>query len=121
MFCIVSTLILMPDVKENVCHLLSMRTSSELLSNWFTCTTSGQGFSVRTHTHTHKHRHHSVTINNNNNNNNSVKCKMRKGFQITGFMMDVIMQFQPTQARVGEPGCVGVEVDVFYNDRQAGA
>lgn len=31
------------------------------------------------------------------------------------------MQHQPTQARVGEPGCVGVEVDVFYNDWQIGA
>lgn len=32
-----------------------------------------------------------------------------------------MMQDQPTQARVGEPGCVGVEVDVFYNDWQIGA
>ncbi len=33
-------------------------------------------------------------------------------------VMVVIMQFQHTQARVGEPGCVGVEVDVLYNDWQ---
>lgn len=35
--------------------------------------------------------------------------------------MDVIMQNQLTQARVGEPGCVGVEVDVFHNDGHVGA
>lgn len=29
--------------------------------------------------------------------------------------------FEPTQARVSEPGCVGVEVDVFYIHWQIGA
>ena len=31
------------------------------------------------------------------------------------------MQYEPTQTRVGEPGRVGVQVDVFYSDRQVGA
>lgn len=31
------------------------------------------------------------------------------------------MQHHPTEARVGEPGRVGVEVDVFYTDWQIGA
>lgn len=34
--------------------------------------------------------------------------------------MVVIMQNGPTEARVGEPGCVGVEVDVFYVDGHVG-
>ncbi len=59
-------LMLMTDVKGNLCYLLSMRMSSELLSNWVTWTTSGQGFSVRTHTRTGI----------NNNKNNSVKCEL---------------------------------------------
>ncbi len=37
------------------------------------------------------------------------------------FLMAVIMPCQPTQARVCEPGCVRVEVDVFYRDWHVGA
>lgn len=35
--------------------------------------------------------------------------------------MVIMMQYKPTQTRVGEPGCVGVQVDVFYSDRQVWA
>lgn len=42
----------MAAIKRNLSYLLSKRTSSELLSSWLTCTTSGQGFSARKHTQT---------------------------------------------------------------------
>lgn len=76
-------------------HLLSMSTSSELLSSCSTWTTSGQGFSVTTHT---------------------------SGVQTSkwGFSLPRLCPHRLTQAAVGEPGRVGVQVDVFYVDGQAG-
>lgn len=82
-----------------LCHLLSMRTSSELWSSWFTWTTSGLDFSVNTYR------------------SKSVTTKTNHFLRIQTALFS--LQWEPnkrTQAGVEEPRRAGVQVDVLHVD-----